>query len=215
MPRISGGRIQRCWQFLPGLLIVLALSACNGSQSVEEAEAARQLESLLGQGEAGHSGIPDETPEMAENMTPNPFEEWLMSGLSNLGMESAMAQIKETEKAYIIEVPIKNPADEKNVSVQVEPNRIRVQGQVSFGGGGMSGSTSFMNSFTTNEAVDPNGVTRKTKADKLVITVPKRHPAASFPKYPQSLPPVKEERRLAPEVLEELDKQLLNNGDYI
>jgi HSP20 family molecular chaperone IbpA len=97
--------------------------------------------------------------------------------------------VKETDTAYEIRVPLNAPEDEKNVHVKVVPNFIEVQAQLSIpspNGQGSLGNSSVMKSFSVSHPVDPKRMTQrlestpsKQNGQTLVITLPKINPSLS------------------------------------
>lgn len=205
-------------------LIGTVVSGCS-SQTTEEERAARRLDSLLGQGQSPAQTNPRSAPGPRN---PQSFlDDWLSEDFPfggaennpffqfNLGANNV--EVHETGDAYVIEFPLENPEDEQNIAVNVAPRRIEIQGQVSFGQGGFAGTSSFMKSFTTDEELNPDGVTRKIQDDRLVVTVPKKFPEEPHTPQartrPETIQP--QTRPIPPEVLEDLEEQSRTNDGYI
>ena len=100
--------------------------------------------------------------------------------------------VQETDKAYELRVPVQNPEDAQNVSVQVDPHRIQISGKITYRSpdGHQTGSSSFMQMFPTTSEVLPEKVTRAVQgkgADQtLLVTIPKKYPGkAPEPVQPQ------------------------------
>jgi len=123
---------------------------------------------------------------------PNPMESMPDSGVN----------VQESPTEYVLRIPLVNPADAKNVKVDVSPHRIEVSGKVGRQEQGVSFTSSFMQSFSTSQVVLPDKMTQKTVkvGDKteLVITIPKK-PGGQ----PNLNPPPAPEAPLAPQAPDE------------
>lgn len=121
--------------------------------------------------------------------------------------------MNETEKAYELRLPIDNPDDARNVSVEVSPHRVQVSGKRIFRtpDGQQTGSSTFMQMFTTSAEVLPDKVTRiienTDKGKQLVVTIPKKVPGQKPSTVETPITPETQdapEGELSPEVIKKL-----------
>jgi HSP20 family molecular chaperone IbpA len=124
-------------------------------------------------------------------------------------------QVHETEKAYELLIPLSNPADDKNIHIQVKPNHIDVSGEFTLtspDGKQSLGTSSFMKSFTPSQIVIPEQMHKDINGKTLIVTIPKKTPG--FIGQPNVLPPVqpnaqdaKRTKPLPPDIQQELQNQ--------
>ncbi|MBY0402305.1 MAG: Hsp20/alpha crystallin family protein [Cyanobacteria bacterium] len=134
----------------------------------------------------------DDNPSDLSKASPmnDPLERFknAMPGMSSF-FSFPSINVKETDTAYEIRVPLNAPGDEKNVHVKVVPNFIEVQAQLSIpspNGQGSLGNSSVMKSFSVSHPVDPKRMSQrlestpsKQNGQTLVITLPKITPSLS------------------------------------
>jgi HSP20 family molecular chaperone IbpA len=102
----------------------------------------------------------------------------------SFSLQTPSPDITESDKAYVIKVPLSQPEDAKNINVTLDPHFIRLQGQIplkSPDGKTTLGSSSFLKAFPTADEINPSGVNRSIEGKLLVITVPKK-PGGHAPK---------------------------------
>ena len=189
-------------------LLALTLGSLLGLSNHSEESAARQkLDNLLGQAdtlpfaenrpsehiplEAPNLQAPPENPNNTPNATEPLGSDPLASeppGFLGLPIPNPLAgnvpdsgvDVQEYAANYVLRIPLTDPVDARNVKVNVTPHHIEVSGKIGRREQGVSFSSSFMQSFSTSQAVLPDKVTQAiqktgSKTD-LVITVPKQHP---------------------------------------
>ena len=191
-----------------------------------ESVARQKLDSLLGQAD---ETIPDQTepfipyprpqthPNPPGNAQPQQEPGFLGLPIPSLmqGMADSSVNVQESPTQYVLRIPLINPADAKNVKVDVSPNRIEISGKIGRQDQGASYTSSFMQSFSTSQTVLPEKMTQKTEktGDKteLVITIPKK-PGAQ----PNYNPPPTPEAPIAPQAPESPlpDEESTPNGEH-
>jgi len=180
------------------VLSLLALVWTHHGDEASEMAARQKLDNVLGPNDENLPG-PDINP-FAKDFSPHepvsppaaktPSENGpILPGFPNIpglatlpnplgGMLDNGVDVKESAEAYVIKVPINNPDDARNVKVNVETHHIEVSGQTGHQENGASFSSSFMQSFSTSQALLPEKMTQKTEKKgnrtELVITIPKK-----------------------------------------
>lgn len=100
--------------------------------------------------------------------------------INHMQLQSPSIQIQETPDVYLVKIPVNNPSDAKNVQVQVAPHHIQISGQIANrNNDNFYSSSSFMQSFSTTAELDANRVQKKMEGDILIVTISKKHEAAS------------------------------------
>jgi len=171
-----------------GAIALFAFLTIGLRHNTHEMAAREKLDSLLGQAD---ETLPDETGPFTPypsappapstgNSTQNPpgFMGLPIPNPMPGGMPDSGVSVEESPQAYVIHVPLVNPADAHNVKVNVTPHHIEVSGNIGRREQNVTFSSSFVQSFSTSQTVLPEKMTQKTvkigTQTELVITVPKK-----------------------------------------
>jgi hypothetical protein len=138
----------------------------------------------------------------------------LLDGLVGKIVQGLQLDVKETEQAYILNIPINQAEEAKNITVTVRPHSVQVAGNTpmtSPDGQTHLGTSSFVRSFTTDDTLDPNRVRRrvvpgpKGRSAMLEVTIPKvadapsRNPGPAQPPVQMAPQPGRIEGQTGPE----------------
>jgi hypothetical protein len=175
-----------------GVMALFAFLLLGWRHGSEDLAARQKLDNLLGQADEQplppvSPFIPDERPAPLASAPPpeppgflglpipNPMS---MSGIPDSGVE-----VQESPTGYVLRIPLTNPAEARNVKVNVSANHIEVSGKIGRQEQGVSFTSSFVQSFSTSQPVLPNKVTQKTEKNgaktELVIRIPKQSTGSS------------------------------------
>jgi|GEM_PF-3000118 len=187
---------------LAGFILLASLLAFNLHQSIGQTAAREKLDSLLGQDN------PEDSPPIATPETQNPFEPPQASpnppdtqsgnlengqpelpgitGGSFFGMpmplSGAGVDVQELADKYVLRIPLADPQDASSIKLNVSPHHIEVSGQTGSKENGATVNSSFMQSFTTSQEVNPDRISRHTEKNgentELVVTIPKKTPGS-------------------------------------
>lgn len=185
---------------LAGIVLLASLLAFNLHQSSGQMGAREKLDNLLGPSDNGEDAPPMAAPE-SQDFPPNGFETQqpppnqeedplappAITGGSFFGMpmplSGAGVDVQELGDRYVLRIPLADPQDATSVKLNVSPHRIEVSGQTGSKENGASVNSSFMQSFTTAQEVNPDKITRRTEKNgentELVITIPKKAAGSS------------------------------------
>lgn len=196
---------------IAGMLALFSLLVIGLRHGSEDMAARQKLDNVLGQAEESSPETSPFTPyeppaPPAPSTTPSAPPGFPGFPLTNptAGMPDSGVDVQEYPTEYVLRIPLTNPADARNVKVNVTPHHIEVSGKIGRREQGVSFTSSFVQSFSTSQTVLPNKVTQKTEKNgaktDLVITIPKAH---GGPSNAAPLPPPAPEAPAAPKASEE------------
>lgn len=99
--------------------------------------------------------------------------------LANQFSANTAVDVQETDKSYVVTVPIGKSSDSNGIQIQVLPHYISISGEVNLKSEAGYEKSSFLKSFTTNAELDPNRIDKQATNDKLVITISKKEASHS------------------------------------
>ncbi len=227
--------------FFAGLLTLVLWSLLGLSNHTEETAARQKLDNLLGQADTlpfaengpseripldAPNENPNETPNTTDPLGSNPLAS-APPGFLGLPIPNPLAgnvpdsgvDVQEYAANYVLRIPLTDPADARNVKVNVTPHHIEVSGKIGRREQSVSFSSSFVQSFSTSQTVLPDKVTQaiqKTGSKtELVITVPKQHPGQGNSKLAPPLAPEAPGAPNAPQPPEELLQDDTSTGHRV
>ncbi len=183
---------------LAGFILLASSLAFNLRQSVGQMAAREKLDNLLGQDNpedsppvvAPEDQNPFEAPQASpnqpgnqpENMENGQLEPPTITGGSFFGLPMPLSgtgvDVQELADKYVLRIPLTDPQDASSVKLNVSPHRIEVSGQTGSKENGATVNSSFMQSFTTSQEVNPDRISRHTEKHgentELVVTIPKK-----------------------------------------
>jgi hypothetical protein len=186
MNRLSRRRIA----LLVSLLVLVSIGMWWFGPFREARDARDRLSQVLGPSsqQLSDPSLRQQTPNLPPdssdngafgNSGPGGMPDALFGNLPSSGID-----VQESNSAYTIHVPLADPQDANNVSLNVTPNHIQVSGQTGTRHNDATITSSFMQAFTTSAPVDPDHISRSVERNsdgqaELVITIPKQETGAS------------------------------------